>query len=85
MLQTPPSENTTILSKYQVTPTPIKIGFEYKETLADAKGEMAVGPRTIGFTFPPVTLVVVLAAAVAVIAGAGWLVWRKRNEEDKGQ
>lgn len=78
-------ENTTILLKYQVTPAPMKIAVGYEETLAGAKGEMAAGPRTIGFTFPPVTLVVVLAAAVAVIAGAGWLVWRKRNEEDKGQ
>ena len=75
--------NKTIPTEYQVTPTLIKIGVEYEGTLTGAKGEMALGPRTIGFSLSPETLIIVLIATVAAMAGIGYIVWRKRNEEDK--
>ena len=70
--------NSTILAKYEITPTPIKIAVEYKETLADVKGEMATGPRSIGVLLSPEMLVIMLGAAVAVVAVTGLFVWRKR-------
>jgi hypothetical protein len=78
-------ENSTVLAQYPVTPTPIRIGVDYQETIPGVKGEMGAGPRFIGFSFPPATLVVVLALAIVVVASIGWLVWRKRNEKDEEQ
>jgi hypothetical protein len=75
--------NETIISRFPITPTPIKIGIMYEGTLAEAKGEMAAGPRTIGVSLSPVAFVVVLIAAVAVVAGIGYLMWRKRKEKDE--
>jgi hypothetical protein len=74
--------NETLLAGYRATPTQIKIGVEYEGTLAGAKGEMAVAPRTIGIAFDPGVLVV-LVATVAVISGISFLVWRKRREDDE--
>ena len=55
----------------------------YEGTLAEAKGEMATGPRTIGVSLSPGAFVVVLIAAVAVVAGIGYLMWQKRKEKDE--
>jgi hypothetical protein len=77
--------NETIISKYPITPTPIKIGIMYEGTVAEAKGEMAAGPRTIGVSLSPGTFVVVLIAVVAVVTSIGYLMWRKRKEGDENE
>jgi hypothetical protein len=74
--------NTTLLAGFRVTPTPIRIGVEYEGTLAGAKGEMAVAPRTIGIALDP-GVAAVFVAVVAVIGGVAFLVWRKRREDDE--
>ena len=77
--------NETIISKYPITPTPIKFGIMYEGTVAEAKGEMAAGPRTIGVSMSPDTFVVVFIAVVAVVISIGYLMWRKRKERDENE
>ncbi len=77
--------NTTMLSKYPVTPATVRVEVAYKETLPDVKGEMATGPRTIGVSLPAEVLMIGVVAIVAVVAGIGLIVWRRRtgNDEEK--
>jgi hypothetical protein len=77
--------NETIISNYPITPTPIKIGIMYEGTGAEAKGEMAAGPRTIGVSLSPMAFVVVLITIVAVVSCSGYLMWRKRQEKDENE
>ena len=79
------STNTTILQGYQVTPAPIRIQVEMSDTrLSASKGEMAVGPRTIGFSVDPVLQVILVIALLAVFSGGWYLLQRKkdRNREE---
>jgi len=77
--QTMPSPNT-------VTPTPIHVEVRVSDTLLPApKGEMAAGPRTIGFSFDPVVLTIVFIAIVAVAAGAWYAMKRKPDEKDEDE
>ncbi len=64
--------NRTIPEKYKITPTLIDLNVKITETLLPApKGEMAAGPRFIGFSTTPETLAVVIVAVAAGIAGCG--------------
>jgi hypothetical protein len=74
--------NTSILSKYPVTPTPVRIELVYKATLAGVKGEMATGPRTIGFSLSPEELVILLIALVSVVVCIALIVSRKHVKEN---
>jgi uncharacterized membrane protein len=56
------------------------------DTLLPApKGEMEAGPRTIGFSFDPVFLVIVIIAIVAGAAGVWYLMKRKPDEHDEDE
>jgi hypothetical protein len=75
--------NHTILYEYQNTPEPIKIQIEWKETLLPApKGEMGLGPRTIGFSIAPVSLAILIIAGCVFVTGA-WVVFKKKRDEGK--
>ena len=70
----------SVLSDYRITPEPVKVQAELNETSLPApKGEMASGPRTIGFSIDPLSAV----AAVAVIAVIGiCILYYLRRERD---
>jgi len=73
--------NQSIPSRYGIPPTLIDVKVEISDTpLPGPKGEMAAGPRTIGFTADPIALVILVTAIVALSAGAWYLV--RRNAED---
>ena len=73
--------NHSIPSRYAISPTLIDLKVEISDTpLPGPKGEMAAGPRTIGFTADPIALVILVTALVALSAGAWYLV--RRNAED---
>lgn len=75
--------NHTVPSEYQVTPTLLKVQVEFKETALPApKGEMAAGPRAIGFFIDPVSIAIFILIVVAVAAGMGYFLKRKRDEEE---
>jgi hypothetical protein len=78
--------NQSIPSRFAISPTLIDLKIEISDTpLPGPKGEMAAGPRTIGFTADPIVLVFLVTAIVALSAGAWYLVQRKpeeQNEED---
>jgi hypothetical protein len=80
--------NSTIPSQYLITPTPINVRLEVSDTsLPGPKGEMASGPRTIGFTADPVSLAILGIVVIAGAAGIWYLIRRKSdngNEEGKG-
>jgi hypothetical protein len=70
------------LPEYRVTPEPVKVQVQISDTLSSApKGEMALGPRTIGFSTDPM----VLAAGIIIVAVIGfsvlWYIRRNRDEE----
>ena len=70
--------NQTLPSRYAVTPAPVRVEVMISDTLLPAaKGEMSAGPRSIGFSFEPVTPGVLLLLVVAVAAGAGYLMKKK--------
>ena len=74
--------NHSIPSRYGIPPTLIDVRVGISDTsLPGPKGEMATGPRTIGFTTDPISLAILIAAIVAGAAGAGYLVKRKPDEE----
>jgi hypothetical protein len=75
--------NRTIPAEYAIPPTPIRIEIRLSETsLPATKGEMAVGPRSIGFSFEPGTLAILILVVVAS-AGMWYLVRRRPVEEDE--
>ena len=75
--------NHTFPSEYQVTPTLLKVQVELKETVLPApKGEMAAGPRAIGFFIDPVSLAIFIFIVVVVAAGMVYFLKRKRDEEE---
>jgi hypothetical protein len=72
--------NNTIPERFLKGPEPVKVQVELDETLSSApKGEMAIGPRTIGFSTNP-AYVVVLIIAVCVIGAGAWQVMRKKQD-----
>lgn len=79
--------NQTYPSRYEVSQTLIDVKVEVSDTsIPGPKGEMAAGPRTIGFTADPVSLVVLAAAIISGGAGVWYLVRRRPEpeEEDEG-
>jgi hypothetical protein len=75
--------NSTIPAKYQTSPVPIRIEVTVSETLIPGpKGEMAAGPRTIGFSADPLLLAVLVVAVVAIAAGIWYVVRRKPEDPD---
>jgi hypothetical protein len=78
------SINRTLPARYAVTQTPIRVEVKLAETLLPAaKGEMAVGPRSIGFSIEPGTLVILVLVVAVTSAGMWYLVRRRPVEEDK--
>jgi hypothetical protein len=81
--------NSTIPARYQTSPVPIHVEVTISETLLPGpKGEMAAGPRTIGFSAEPVSLTILVVAILAGAAGVWYLANRKpeeteREDEDK--
>jgi hypothetical protein len=78
--------NHSIPARYGIRPTLIDVKVGISDTsLPGPKGEMAAGPRTIGFTADPVALAILAVAIIGGAAGAGYLVKRKPEEvEEKG-
>jgi hypothetical protein len=73
--------NHTLPSRYGITPALIDIKVELSGTsLPGPKGEMAAGPRTIGFAAEPVGLAIVIVAILSVTAGVWYKVKRKPEE-----
>jgi len=71
-------------SEFQVTREPVNVKAELNETMLSAsKGEMAAGPRSIGFSVDPV----VTAIGITVIVAIGICIWyylrTKRDGEEK--
>jgi hypothetical protein len=76
--------NYSIPARYEITPTLINIKVEISDTdLPGPKGEMAAGPRTIGFSADPVTLILLIVAIIGGIAGIWYLVRRKPEEPEE--
>jgi hypothetical protein len=76
--------NQTLLAQYAITPPPLRIEVTVSETLLPAaKGEMAAGPRSIGFSFTPVTLVVLIIVVGVLAAGLWYAVRRTPVERDE--
>ena len=79
--------NNTIPARYEITPTLINIRVEVSETSLPApKGEMAAGPRSIGFSSDPVALAILIIAIIGGIAGIWYLAQRRpevNKEEDE--
>jgi hypothetical protein len=74
--------NGTVPEEYQVTPTLVDVRVGVSETsLPGPKGEMASGPRTIGFSATPATLVVLIIILGAGAGGAWYFLKRKKDEE----
>ncbi|MDD1691507.1 MAG: hypothetical protein LUQ66_12720 [Methanoregula sp.] len=67
-------------SRYEITPT-IRVEVRVSDTLLPApKGEMEAGPRTIGFSFVPVFLVII---AIVVGAAGVWYLMKRKPDEDE--
>jgi hypothetical protein len=79
--------NHSIPARYEISPTLIDVRVEVSGTLLPGpKGEMAAGPRTIGFTTDPITLALLVLAIIAGAAGVWYLVKRKPEEpEDENE
>jgi hypothetical protein len=74
--------NHTIPARYGISPTLIDIKVEISYTaLPGPKGEMAAGPRTIGFAIDPIPFVILIASIIAGAAVAWYLV-KKRPEKE---
>ena len=74
----------TLPSEYRATPTLLTVQVELPETaLPASKGEMAAGPRAIGFATDPVSLAIAILAIVLAAAGIRYLLKRKRDEEER--
>jgi hypothetical protein len=75
--------NHSIPARYEISPTLIDVRVEVSGTLLPGpKGEMAAGPRTIGFTTDPITLALLVLAIIAGAAGVWYLVKRKPEEPE---
>lgn len=81
--------NNSIPHQYGVTPARVDIKVEVSGTsFPGPKGEMAAGPRTIGFTADPGSLLVILLGIIGVSAGFLYLIKRRPEEpadEDDGE
>lgn len=78
--------NYTLPSDPVVIVTPIHVDIRISDTLIPApKGEMASGPRTIGFPFDPISLVIGIIVIVAGAAGAWYVLKRKPDETDEDE
>jgi len=76
--------NHTLPADYLATPTLLKVQVELPETALPApKGEMAAGPRAIGFSTDPVSLAIVILAILVVATGVFWYLKRKPDEENR--
>jgi hypothetical protein len=76
--------NHTLPSRYEITPTPIRVEVRISDTSVPApKGEMASGPRTIGFSIDPVSLMIVIIAIISGFAGVWYVIKRKPDEKDE--
>ena len=74
--------NHSVPSQYAIQPTLIDLKVELSDTaLPAAKGEMASGPRTIGFTADPIPLALMIAGISAGVAGFWYLAKRRPDEE----
>jgi hypothetical protein len=77
--------NHTLPSEFRITPTLLKVEVELPFTALPApKGEMAAGPRVIGFSVDPVALAAVILVIAAAAAGIGYFLKRNRDEEEQG-
>jgi hypothetical protein len=73
--------NHSIPSRYGIPPTLIDVKVEISDTpLPGPKGEMAAGPRAIGFSADPLSLAI-LAGAIVTVAAGTWYVVRRKPEE----
>jgi hypothetical protein len=73
--------NRSMPAKYQTSPVPIRIEVMLSETLIPGpKGEMAAGPRSIGFSADPLSLAILIVAVLVVAAGT-WFMARRKPEE----
>ena len=80
--------NSTMPAKYQTSQVPIRIEVTISDTIIPGpKGEMAAGPRKIGFAIDPVSLLILIVLIIAGAAGVGYLVKRKpvEAEEEKDE
>jgi hypothetical protein len=76
--------NHSIPSRYEVTPTLIDVKVEVSDTsLPGPKGEMAAGPRSIGFSADPFSLSLLVVAIVAIAIGTWYMVRRKPEDDDE--
>ena len=76
--------NHSIPSRYGISPTLIDVRAEVSDTLLPGpKGEMAAGPRTIGFSTDPISLALLVLMIIAGAAGVWYLV--KRRPEEAGE
>jgi hypothetical protein len=76
--------NSTMPVKYQTSPVPIRMEVTISETLIPGpKGEMQAGPRSIGFTTDPLSLLILVVAIIAGAAGVWYLVKRKPVEAEE--
>jgi hypothetical protein len=76
--------NHSIPSGYGTSPTLINVKVEISDTLLPGpKGEMAAGPRTIGFSAEPLSLVILGVVIIAGAAGVWYLVKRKPDEVEE--
>jgi hypothetical protein len=74
--------NHTVPSRFGISPTPISVKVEISDTsLPGPKGEMAAGPRTIGFTTDMVSIAILGIIIIAGAAGLWYLVKRKPDDE----
>jgi hypothetical protein len=78
--------NGTLPARYAVTPAPIRIGVRLSETLLSAaKGEMAAGPRSIGFSIDPSVLTLAVIIVTGVSAVLWYLVRRRPDGPERGE
>jgi len=76
--------NQSIPCRYGLTPTMIDVRVEITDTsLPGPKGEMAAGPRTIGFSADPLMLAILVVAVAAAAVGMWYTAGRNRGEHDK--
>lgn len=74
----------TYPSEFLLTPTPLKVQVELPRTALPApKGEMAVGPKAIGFSTDPAFIAIAILIVAAVAAGIGYFLKQKRDEEER--
>ncbi|MDD1683314.1 MAG: hypothetical protein LUO98_05705 [Methanoregula sp.] len=72
--------NLSASSRYEITPMRVEVVLS-DSPLPAPKGEMAAGPRSIGFFTSPESLAVLLLVVAAVAAGA-WYIMKRKPDED---